>query len=257
MRFPYFPFYVSDFISDSKVEAMATIEIGAYVLLLCKAWRENPPGTLPDDDNLLARWAKLSDSVWLEHKSYIMGPFVLKNGKWHQKRMKEEAKKMLARFKERSKSGQKGAKKKWDKTTENKGENLTPENDGSAITLPEQNDSIRSDQIRSDQNIVPPIPPKGDLFGEGSVRVWKPTPDMLRLGALFKRRPSTVWSKNEIKALKAIGKIESHDLELLEAYYRDRIPDANDWRRKDLQTLLNNFNGEVDRARNHKPHKPF
>ena len=41
---PYFPFYPDDFASDGKVEAMTTEEVGAYTLLLCKAWREDPPG---------------------------------------------------------------------------------------------------------------------------------------------------------------------------------------------------------------------
>lgn len=257
-RAPYFPFYVNDFAADAKVEAMAASEVGAYVLLLCKAWKETPPGTLPDDDKTLARWARLSDEKWMEHKQYVMAPFTLKDGKYHQKRMKEEFRKMAARKKERSESGKKGATKKWGKDPVNKGENEHSKDDssanGSAIVLLKQKDSI-SDQIRSDHT---PIVPSGDLFGEdGQSRKWNPTPQMIRLGGLLKRKPKTVWSKNEIKAFRALGKIEDSDLSLLEAYYGDKIPPASDWRRKDLLTILNNFTGEVDRARNHRPHKPF
>lgn len=108
---------------------------------------------------------------------------------------------------------------------------------------------------------TPPVVPhggNGELFEEiVSNGKWHPSEDMLRLGKLFKRKPSTIWSKKEIKALKAIGKIDPPDLELLENYYREKIPADSDYRRRDLQTLLNNFTGEVDRARNHKPNKPF
>jgi len=59
--FPYFPFYPDDFAADAVVEMLSTTGIGCYALLLCKAWRESPPGTLPDDDRLLSRWSRLAN----------------------------------------------------------------------------------------------------------------------------------------------------------------------------------------------------
>jgi uncharacterized protein YdaU (DUF1376 family) len=44
---PAFMFYPDDFTSDGKVEAMTTEEVGAYLLLLCKAWREKPRQPFP------------------------------------------------------------------------------------------------------------------------------------------------------------------------------------------------------------------
>ncbi len=79
----------------------------------------------------------------------------------------------------------------------------------------------------------------------------------LRLGKLFGRRPSTKWSQSELKALKSIDPDED-DLKLLEAYYTANIPKSENIRRRDLATLLNNFNGEIDRARNFKhPQEDF
>jgi len=66
-----------------------------------------------------------------------------------------------------------------------------------------------------------------------------------RLAALFHRRETTPWSEKEIDAFKALGKIEEEDLNLLERYFATRDP----YLRKDLGTLLNNFAGELDRAR--------
>jgi hypothetical protein len=72
-----------------------------------------------------------------------------------------------------------------------------------------------------------------------------------RLGALFRRKASTQWSPQELKALRAI-KVSEDDLKRLEWYYRLQLPIKEDFRRRSLQTLLNNFPGELDRARRFK-----
>ena len=64
---------------------------------------------------------------------------------------------------------------------------------------------------------------------------------------LFKRRKTTAWSQKEAKALTDIMKRPDAHTELaeIEAYYTS---DAK-YLRRDLQTLLNNWPGELDRAR--------
>ena len=75
---------------------------------------------------------------------------------------------------------------------------------------------------------------------------------MLRIGAWFKRRPATKWTKKELKALKEIGEIDDQDFDALEKYYTADIS-KDDYRRQTIATLLNNWPGELDRARNYKP----
>lgn len=87
--------------------------------------------------------------------------------------------------------------------------------------------------------------------------VWNPTPEQIRLAALKHRRPTTKWSKDEIKAWRDITPVAEEDLLLLEKFYSASIPKASDYRRTELLTLLNHFNGEVDKARAFKPHNPF
>ena len=72
---PAFLFYPEDFSSDSKVEAMTTEEVGAYTLLLCKSWRESPPGSIPDDDVVLARWARLASDRWTVCRAAVLAAF--------------------------------------------------------------------------------------------------------------------------------------------------------------------------------------
>lgn len=109
----------------------------------------------------------------------------------------------------------------------------------------------------------PPIPPEGVPCGLIPELTLEPeasepdeiswTPIQIRLNAIFKRRPTTQWSKAELRAFKNLGQINEEDLRLVEAYYAAKIPTEKDYRRHDLCTLLNNFPGEVDRARNFKP----
>jgi len=87
---------------------------------------------------------------------------------------------------------------------------------------------------------------------------WHPTDEQKRLNALFHRRDTTRWSPREIKAHRQITPIVEEDLKTVETFYAETERDpAKGYRRHDLQTLLNNFNAEVDRARNYKPRKPF
>ncbi len=111
---PAFMFYVDDFACDGKVEAMTAAEVGAYVLLLCKAWKESPVGSIPNSDRILARWCRMSESEWQSCRESILSPFKLgKDGRWHQKRMEEEFKKVKKNREVRKKAGKTGAEKRW------------------------------------------------------------------------------------------------------------------------------------------------
>ena len=69
----------------------------------------------------------------------------------------------------------------------------------------------------------------------------------LRIGSWFKRRESTKWSDKELKALRGVIKLGTppEDIDLLEAWYNS----GDTYLRKDIITLLNNWGGEIDRAR--------
>ncbi|MEP6602234.1 MAG: hypothetical protein ABJB49_10580 [Nitrospirota bacterium] len=70
-----------------------------------------------------------------------------------------------------------------------------------------------------------------------------------RLAAVFNRRKGTRWTPKEEKALQAASPINEGDLSLVERYYQSERGKDGSICRRDLPTLLNNFPGEVDRAR--------
>lgn len=83
------PLYINDFTSDELVEAMTTEEIGAYILLLFKAWKSSPPATIPNDDETLARYSRLTPARWQACKARVLAPWQLTDdGRFVQKRLK-------------------------------------------------------------------------------------------------------------------------------------------------------------------------
>ena len=76
-----------------------------------------------------------------------------------------------------------------------------------------------------------------------------PTPLEIRVGKLLNRKETTRMSEKERAALKQIGEPSEDELQLLEEFYNAVIPEEKDYRRTALLTLLNNWNGEVDKAR--------
>jgi uncharacterized protein YdaU (DUF1376 family) len=116
---PYFPFYVDDFSSDGKVEAMTTEEVGAHILLMCKAWRETPAGSIPDNDRVLARWARMTPDQWADAKAGVLSAWCLSgDGRWHQPRLRREFQKLTNYQKSQSQNGRKGAMKRWSHSSE-------------------------------------------------------------------------------------------------------------------------------------------
>lgn len=68
----------------------------------------------------------------------------------------------------------------------------------------------------------------------------------LEIGGWFNRRPNTKWSDRELRALdKVMDGLADEDLALM----RKRYTSGDKYLRKDILTLLNNWQGELDRAR--------
>ena len=77
-----------------------------------------------------------------------------------------------------------------------------------------------------------------------------PLPLGVRISNLFHRRHDTIWSDKERTAFKKVEamNIPESDISTLETYYQSGAP----YIRRDILTLLNNFPGEIDRAREFK-----
>jgi hypothetical protein len=89
------------------------------------------------------------------------------------------------------------------------------------------------------------------------LRVKENTKAMKYIGALFGRGDNTLWNQYEAKALQDIGELVPDEVNLIGRYYRAKMEHGDDIRRRNVETLLNNWMGELDRAalweRNPKP----
>jgi len=106
-----------------------------------------------------------------------------------------------------------------------------------------------------DSKESPSIPAKRAPRGESGITEGKdservPTTEQSkRFATIFHRRHSTAWSEKEIAAYRKIGTVSPEDMAAIEAYYEQERKKGDEGRhRRDLQTFLNNFQGELDRA---------
>ena len=78
---------------------------------------------------------------------------------------------------------------------------------------------------------------------------WSPSAAQGRVAGWFQRRATTPWGRKEIVAWDKLLPVDDDELDILEKYYCSEPQGGRDYRRRDLLTLLCNWNGELDRAR--------
>ena len=132
----------------------------------------------------------------------------------------------------------------------------------SESVLPDPEGNIEETPINTEEiDACPTRAPRDDHAGQGEgkgregngkegVSQKALSPDLeafrLRVGAMLRRRPSTKWSTGEIKKLKEVFDLNTpeEDLVRLEQRYKSNDP----YLRKELDTLLNHWNGEIDKT---------
>ena len=93
------------------------------------------------------------------------------------------------------------------------------------------------------------LSPIGKGKGKGEGNGQEKTPLQIRVGKLLGRRESTTWSDKELDALRKIGEPTEEELAMIERFYSADLPSETDYRRTTMQILLNNWTGELDKAR--------
>lgn len=235
MKSPAFSFYVRDWLCSKTVSKLhskpSSKGVSAYLYLLCSAWLEDPPATLPNDDDQLAGYARLSRAEWDALKPDIIHQFTVNSeGRLVNERLMAEWKKQVLR----KSAGSKGGSKRV-----------------ANLQAALENEIEDENEVQGkEKGSGGKLPAQGDLIGDS------PSVGGLaqRIGNWFKRRPTTPWSPKELKAVRTVLalKTPAEDVALLEEFYTATIPSDSDFRRHDIMTLLNNWNTEIDRARRWK-----
>lgn len=81
-------------------------------------------------------------------------------------------------------------------------------------------------------------------------KTWAPSEDQLQINSWFNRRDNTRWSDKELRVFRKLPEMSADDWNILDRYYGTPVA-KDEYRplRKDVFTLLNNWQGELDRAR--------
>lgn len=109
-KFPAMPLFTDAFISDTM--HLNAAQTGAYLMLLMCAWRTKDCA-LPDDDKLLARYARMNLRTWKANKDIILEFWVKdKNQKFTQKRLLDERKYVSDKVNKNSLAGKASALKR-------------------------------------------------------------------------------------------------------------------------------------------------
>lgn len=110
---PAFQFYPADYLADANVDMMTLEQQGAYVRLLCHAWRSTTVGRLLNDPQRLSSLARMSLEQWSANSAAILRAFrVDPDGYITQKRLVEEWEKQQARYNQCVAAGKNSAKKR-------------------------------------------------------------------------------------------------------------------------------------------------
>ena len=112
MNRPSFQFYPADYLSDMKVRMLSWSSRGLYIELLCYCWRE---GWIPADSSAIAQLWGCHDLAIIEPCLRLFRPHPDDPEKLIHKRLEDEKLKQDSHRKERSESGKRGAKARWDK----------------------------------------------------------------------------------------------------------------------------------------------
>jgi len=252
MKRPSFQFYPGDWLSSQRVALMSLDEEGAYIRALSFCWNH---GSIPSDPEKLARLIGKGASTTLATTLATMfepdsnDPSKLVHSRLNAERAKQD---------EWSRKSSEGGRKSAELRQNHNGASTTLSTTLETVVekwhQPNGNSSSASSSP-SPSSLSSPIPTSNPKP--------KKRPDGLRdeeleragrIGAIFKRRPETNWSKGEVARFRefVVGMTES-DLDLLIWYYEQPGITIH---RRDLGTLLNNIPSEMDRALAHKNRPP-
>lgn len=107
---PVFPLWTDAYLADTG--HLSTIEHGAYMLLLMTMWRAG--GSLPNDDKMLARYARLTPAQWKRIKPTLWPYFQVSSDSITQGRLTDE----LNAVRRKSKTQSNNARAKYRKNKE-------------------------------------------------------------------------------------------------------------------------------------------
>ncbi len=246
-RLPAFQFYPADWRKDPGVQSLDYESRGIWWEIICLMHESDERGVLmlngqPMPESALCRLLGLDNQKLTTTLTTLLTYGVARrrdsDGALYSKRMVADEKLRQTRKEAGSKGGNPVLLNQNPTTQVN--QNPTPSSSSSS-----------SSSINTPLPPKPPAEPSLKLEAQESNPTL--TPEQIEVGSWFSRRPTTAWSAKELNKWGEIPKpIDSEDWQALKWYY---TRSGCKYLRKDIFTLLNNWSGEIDRAKNYDPNE--
>lgn len=181
----WFKFYVEKWRGSKAVRAMSPAGRGAYMDLLGEAWHQDPPGSVPDDDDALAELAGVSPAMWKRLRKEVLRAFEKReDGRLYQKFMADV---IVPTGYGKVESARAAAQKRWDAEAE-KAKAKAPIPDASALQphvhtqchQEERRGESEKRTVTAEAAVAADVPPIG-LIAQAKAVVAVEPPDDFRL----------------------------------------------------------------------------
>lgn len=137
-EFPALPLFTDAFIADTT--HLNATQTGAYLMLLIVAWRTKT-GKLPNDDKILARYARMDVRSWKSNKDLILSFWKTDEaGDLYQDRLLDERENVAAHRRKNVEAGKASALKRKNRGSTNAP--TKPQPKGSTLPFPSQSSPI-------------------------------------------------------------------------------------------------------------------
>lgn len=115
-RAPYFPLYAKDWLVATAT--LTPEQKGALIDLLAHAWYGDPPCTLPDDDEVLAKLSQLGSKRWARNAPAVRARFERADGRLRSAELAVRYDEMTTLSERRSAAGRKASDARWNRGNE-------------------------------------------------------------------------------------------------------------------------------------------
>jgi len=215
MKRPSFQFYPADWLSDMQLRMLPWASKGLYMDLLCYCWRE---GWIPSDSSAIAQLSGCHDSAIIQPCLKLFQVDPIDPSKLIHKRIQEEKNKQDQYSKERSESGKRGAKAKWNKEIQK--ENSSANGSATKEPIAKNGSSTSISSATSTTDNTKHISPKGDESEIGKSRKELNSDLSNKAETIYSYYPRKVGKTAAIKAIVLAMKYESYEklLETVKTY---------------------------------------
>lgn len=127
-RSPWFKLWAAEWITDERLAIWPVERKGALLELRCHAWRADPPGTLPDDDESLAVLSRLGRR-WPRHAAALRSIMTPADGRLRDDELAAQYASMVEESMKRSASASASARRRWERSATGETPALTTDDD--------------------------------------------------------------------------------------------------------------------------------